>query len=134
MGTEPPKDDIKKNYLNIYFGIFEWNLNYERNILQFPKSYSNIRFGFDSYGLLEESGYFFSPSFVHVIGKRNSHFEVDMGIKIFVIESANFAKPSNTIMPDLFLGYRFEKPNGKFVFRTGINFPAAVNLGIGFKF
>jgi hypothetical protein len=132
MGIERTKEDSKKNYLSIYFGIFEWNLNYEGNILQFQKSYSNIRCGFGYWGLIEEAGNYLNPSFVHVIGKKNSHLEVDIGVKIFVIKSSNFAKPSN--MPDLFLGYRFEKPDGKFLFRAGINYPTVLNLGFGYKF
>ena len=121
---------IKRNYLNFYLGFIEWNLNYEINILQLQKSYSNIRFGVGSWGLIEESGYYLNPSVVHIFGKNNSHLELNLGIKIFFYEEYM----DSNILSDIFVGYRFEKPNGRFVFRTGLNYPTVINLGFGFKF
>jgi hypothetical protein len=127
------RSEIRRNYLNVYLGFIEYNLNYERNIVQFQKSYSNLRLGFGFWGLFTESGYYINPSIVHLIGKMNSHLEFNLGMKLFVKEGFKHEESPN-ILADFFVGYRFEKPNGKFVFRTGFNFPTLFNLGIGFKF
>ncbi|MCX6302429.1 MAG: hypothetical protein NTW82_09615 [Bacteroidia bacterium] len=136
---ENPFIEYKRNYIGAYVGIFEWNLNYERNIFQRPRSYTNLRFGF---GLWKDEptkygygGNYLNASLVHLIGKRTAHFELILGIKYFITgrdEVMNtFGYP---YLPDLYFGYRHEKPDGKLVLRFGINIPTLVNLGIGYKF
>ena len=38
------------------------------------------------------------------------------------------------IIPAGAIGYRFQKPGGKFVFRTGIGFPESLYLSLGLCF
>lgn len=39
-----------------------------------------------------------------------------------------------TILPAFGAGYRYQKPNGKFLFRAGVGFPEAIHLGCGLSF
>jgi hypothetical protein len=125
---------IRHNSLSIYAGLFdEFNINYERNIFQRPQSYTNIRLGFGNASFITAGdGLYINPSLVHLIGKKNSHLELDIGIKYIV----NYPdpKPSLVLVPDLFAGYRFEKPSGGIILRIGLNYPTIINLGIGIKF
>jgi hypothetical protein len=38
------------------------------------------------------------------------------------------------ILPKAFLGYRYEKPNGRLFFKGGIGWYEAVQVGVGFRF
>jgi len=126
----------KKNSINFYTGTvyMDVNLNYERNILQFSNSYSNIRLGIGRADFREFRvlAYYLNPAIVHLIGRRNSHLELNLGFKYPI---SQLPKTINRIfVPDLFVGYRYEKPDGWFIFRMGINYPSIFDLGFGFKF
>jgi hypothetical protein len=129
-----PLSDLRRNSLNLYFGLFdEFNINYERNISQRPISSTSLRMGFGHGSFITAGdGMYINPSLVHLIGKKNSHLELNLGVKYIV----NYPNPrlSLVLVPDLFVGYRYEKPTGWFIFRTGINWPTLINLGMGFKF
>ncbi len=127
--------DEKSNSINMYVGIFDVNLNYERNISQRLKSLSKLRFGF-GYGmfLVAGEGYYINGAFVHLFGARNSHLEVNAGVKYMLTNSISNPTLSDQLLPDIFAGYRFEKPTGGFIFRAGLNYPTAINLGVGYKF
>jgi hypothetical protein len=130
-----PASILHKNSLNIYIGLFELNINYERNIIQCPKSHTNIRMGFGK--ILNEfggEGAFLNPSMVELFGKGNSHLELDLGFKYMVTNSMSDPDFFETFVPDIFAGYRYEKPSGNFVFRAGNNFPTFINIGVGCKF
>ncbi len=61
--------------------------------------------------------------------KGNNHFEFGAG--------ADFIKEKYTdwqIVPAVNFGYRFQKPGGDYVFRTGTGFPELLYLGAGFCF
>ena len=62
-------------------------------------------------------------------GKGNNHFEFGAG--------ADFIKEKYydwQIVPIVNLGYRFQKPGGDYVFRTGTGFPELLYLSLGFCF
>ena len=82
---------------------------------------------------------------------KNSHTELGLGLGTlfdkqgYGIEVSNTSiphagneKPSRlnhtTITPAANIGYRYQKPSGGFVFRTGIGFPDGVYLSLGFAF
>ena len=52
--------------------------------------------------------------------------------------SSNESLPSkwnnSTILPVISTGYRFQKPKGGLVFRTGIGYPEGVYLSLGYAF
>lgn len=121
---------LRRNSINMYVGVWDYNLNYERNIFQRPKSYTNIRIGFGK----DESyldGYYFIPSLVHLFGRKNSHLEIDLGCKVL---TSPVTADGTSFLPDVFVGYRHEKPAGRFMFRAGINPTTIYNVGIGVKF
>lgn len=124
-----------RNNLNLYFGFYvESNLNYERNFREGKSSYTNIRVGIGKANFRSFRAYapYLNSSLVHLTGKNNSHFEINLGFKYPLGEAPETIE--KVFIPDLFAGYRYEKPRGHFIFRAGINYPTVVNLGIGIKF
>ncbi len=82
-------------------------------------------------------------------GKRNSHLELNMGLaRMFDRNSYNAAKDVSDYYADPppaksnyvairaagSLGYRYQKPTGRFIFRVGGGFPETLYLGIGGAF
>ena len=133
------KDDqpsgFKPNSINGYFGFVELNINYERTIFYRPKSYTNFRFGI-GYGAFATAGegLYLNPAIVQLIGKKKSFLELDLGIKYIVAYTGMNAEYSEFLLPDFFAGYRYERPDGKRIFRIGISWPTLLNVGTGFKF
>ena len=128
-------DPVPLNYINAYVGMIEYNINYERNIAQRSKSFSNVRLGFGHASLWDAGeGEYINAAFIHLIGKKNSHLEMDLGIRYMVSNSISDPKFSQTLIPDIFLGYRYERPSAGLIFRTGFSYPTFINLGVGYKF
>lgn len=124
-----------RNSINGYIGLIEYNINYERNIAQRLKSHSNIRLGFGHAQFLTAGeGQYINPAFVHLIGKKNNFFEINAGLKCMITNSISDPKFFETFVPDIFFGYRFEKPERGIIFRTGFSYPTAINIGTGYKF
>jgi hypothetical protein len=127
---------LRKNSINLYAGTIymDINLNYERNIFQHPDSYTNLRLGIGraNFSEFRVLAFYLNPSIVHLTGRRNSHLELDLGFKYAVSQLPETI--SRVFVPDLFAGYRYERPDGWFIFRMGINYPSIFDLGVGFKF
>jgi hypothetical protein len=110
---------IKRNYIigNVAFeGV---TLNYERNIIQWSKSYTNIRIGVGLFNDLQGGGKQGIATLVHMFGKRTSHLELNLGIKYLVNSKENLWPSKRYFYRDIFIGCRFEKPDGNFIFRIG---------------
>lgn len=131
---EPSKFHL--NSIGIYLGALDFNLNYERNILQHRASYSNIRLGGGYFSSLGAQGAYLNPAFVHIFGKSSSHAEFNIGLKFFVTGSRQSVTSSEApfVLFDLFGGYRYEPPAGRFFFRAGISVPSLINVGTGLRF
>lgn len=129
QGNNNKSSELNRNSINGYISLFEYNINYERNIIQLPKSYSNLRLGFGLFNSGVDGGYYYNPSLVYVIGQKNKHLEFDLGFKYAV--QKGFA---NSFLPDIYGGYRYEKPSGGIIFRMGIDLYTLFNIGIGIKF
>lgn len=125
----------KRNDLNGYAGIFELNLNYERTLSERMKSLSNVRLG-AGYGMfyVAGEGYFMDGAFVQLFGAGNSHLEMDAGLKFMLTNSIADPAVSEQLLPDIFLGYRFQKRAGGFILRAGIDYPTVLNIGTGYAF
>ncbi|QHT69277.1 hypothetical protein GXP67_22880 [Rhodocytophaga rosea] len=125
----------KLNIVHAYVGLIEYNVNYERNIFLRPKSSSNLRLGV-GHGmfLVAGEGYYMNGAFVHLFGAKNSHFEINAGVKYMLTNSISDPPFSDQLLPDIFLGYRFQKPTGGLIFRAGINYLTLLNIGIGYAF
>ena len=122
-------ENFRFNSLGFYVGLIELNINYERTIMQRPKSHSNLRAGAGYWTNLQLEGNYINAAFVHLSGKNNSHLELNLGVKYLFAKD----RKDNTFLPDIFAGYRFEKPDGRIFFRAGIAFPALFSVGMGVK-
>jgi hypothetical protein len=61
-----------------------------------------------------------------ITGINKHHFESSAGIV--------FYPKDEIIFPSILVGYRKQKPNSPFMFRTGLGFPEALYAGIGWTF
>lgn len=129
-GKDKPIEIKYRNSINSYVGLIELNFNFERNFMQRPKSYTNLRAGLGYWTNLQLEGNCVEAAVVHLLGRKSSHPEFNLGVK-YIIDKAG---KDNAVVPLLYAGYRFENPEGRFVFRMGLAFPSIFNLGIGYKF
>jgi hypothetical protein len=118
------------NSANAYIGLIELNINYERNILQRPHSFSNIKAGYGYWTNLQLEGNCVDAAFVHVLGRKSAHPEFNLGVKYIIDKTGK----ENALVPLLYAGFRFDKPDGRLLFRMGLTFPSIFNLGVGYKF
>jgi hypothetical protein len=126
---------VKRNIIGTYAGVFELNLHYERNLIYKPIAQTNIRFGIGHGAfMMAGEGTYINPTVVQLIGKRNSHLEMDLGAIIMLNNSIQEPDFSDTFILNAYTGYRYEKVNGGFIIRAGISYPTILNAGIGYKF
>ena len=122
-------------------------LYYERLISQpggHKKGSQWIRVGFGTWGVFYGgSGSLFTVSFTGLTGTKNHHFEYNAGlISYFNREEYDLAYGSSNpprgnytgVIPAAGIGYRYQKPSGSFVFRTGFSIPEALYISLGFTF
>jgi len=126
-------------------------VNYERQIYATHNYRSMINIGFGGWYSFNNNGnvnlnYVASSYSVPITlntikGFGKHHFECDLGVRLLIDKRWNKfqdngvveAPPQfdNSIVKPVFnVGYRFQKPNGKFVFRTFIGL-GGIGLGIG---
>jgi len=122
-------DKLYKNVIGVYFGMIELNINYERNIIQRMKFYTNARVGFGYLTDMQVEGRTFNATIAQMFGMKNSHLELNLGLKYFIDKSGK----DNFFLPEVYAGYRFDKPDGRFIFRLGLSYPSVLNIGIGTK-
>jgi hypothetical protein len=127
--NEPAAVKPRKNVIGLYFGMIEYNINYERNIIQRAKSQTNLRSGFGYLTDLQVEGRTINVTIVQMFGKNSSHLELNLGEKYFIDKSGN----DNFFLTEVYAGYRHEKQNGRSIFRIGLSYPSLVNIGIGLK-
>ena len=125
-----PEILFHKNYLTGYIGLLEYNINYERNLFLFPKSYSNIRIGLGEWSDLQGDGRIYNLTFVHLFGRKLSHIELNFGMNYINGKT----KYGNFFYPIGFIGYRYEELKGKIIIRAGFSSWSFFNVGFGFKF
>ena len=111
----------------LYYGV---NVNYERMIRESNDRFIQslwIRVGA---GVItdwsDDEGINLITTITALTGKRNSHFEFALG--------ATHQGEYILIFPAGNLGYRYQKPKGGFVFRTGIGWPETIYLSFGYSF
>jgi hypothetical protein len=131
-------ESFRKNVVYGTFGLYPgaaYNLNYERqliHLINYAVSSINIRLGYGVYGDLAGSEKMFLLSSNFIFGQGSNHFETDLGAAyLFKIVRMN-SENGNGVIPLINAGYRFQKRNGHFVFRTGIGWPDCIHLSLGF--
>lgn len=129
--------DYYKNIGSLSFGLGPIYViamaNYERMILNYSekRNYSLwFRGGAGFWEWWEETGVNGMASLCMVTGRKKSHFEGSLG----VVYSSWFASGSKTFLPAGTLGYRYQKPEGHLMFRTGVGWPEAAYVGVGYCF
>ena len=65
-----------------------------------------------------------SLSMQGVFGLKESHLELGLGLSTILYIS----------FPTVSVGYRYQKPTGGFIFRSGIGFPDGIYLSLGLAF
>lgn len=118
-----------KNVIGLYFGMIEYNINFERNIIQLAKSQTNLRVGFGYLTDLQVEGRTLNGTIVQMFGKHNSHLELNLGAKYFINKTEN----NNFFLPEVYVGYRHEKLEGRSIFRIGLSYPSVLNVGFGWR-
>jgi hypothetical protein len=63
--------------------------------------------------------------------KGNNHLEVNVGAMMLLNDKKSTIQ---SVLPDLFCGYTYKKPDGHFVFKTGFGILGFLSIGIGFAF
>ena len=134
-----PTEELKlaKNTIHAgvgFFFIYGYSaLNYERLIAYKPSDIFKRLYirgsggGWIFWGL---EGTQFSLSIAALTGKSNSHVEASLGLTV-LLESGY---RDTYVSPYLGVGYRYQKPGGGFIFRTGIGVPETIYLGLGYAF
>jgi hypothetical protein len=131
MGQEKEQDFKYRNYLTASYGPAEYSFNYERNLFNFQRSYSNIRAGLGEWSDLNGDWTAYNLSLVYLTGKqKSSHLESNAGVRYI----RNDLKDAKFLYPDIFVGYRFENPEGWLLLRGGFSLISLFNLGAGIKF
>ena len=95
QNVEQEETVFLKNSIGIYFGYLEGNIYYERNLFSFRRSKLNVRTGLgfftlpDSGGDIYDKNIIFNISFPYILGKNNSHLEIDAGLKYLEVIGSN---------------------------------------------
>ena len=136
---------LKKNVIYGTLGViiddtyFTFLGNYEHMIFELPNSFFHsfwIRIGAGPWVAFDANG---GTNYVStlstVMGKRSTHLEIGAGV-LFTYDKG--IKRFHPIVDDRHLagnlGFRFQKPGGQFVFRTGIGWPEFMYLSLGLCF
>lgn len=162
IASASEKDTLNPQAKNAIYGSvstlglwFTSSINYERHLFTTSNKlnvnyYLRVNYGgFSTWGA---SGPSTSLSLQGVLGKKKSHLELGLGFAGLFdksgydigISNANYPfagyepEPSRweytMKLPSVTIGYRYQKPEGGFVFRSGISSPEGVYLSLGWAF
>jgi hypothetical protein len=131
------------------------DISYERNLRykeeRFLK-YINWNITYGRFAYWESSGPLYKSCLSGITGKGNNHMEFQIGAVVMFdkvgydigISNANYPLPGSypeptifeysKLFPAAFIGYRYQKPTGGFVFRTGFGFHEMISLSLGYAF
>lgn len=139
---------LKKNVISITLGTAAIygivNGNYERIFSQkktgFIKYYL-MRYGFGWYESYGSPGYNAIAGISGLSGLGKRHLELNLGVAAMFNWNGYHEEDSNDralgktlVIPAGAIGYRFQKPGGSFIFRTGVGFPESFYVSFGFCF
>jgi len=144
LNTDINSNKLNKNViyatLGVYPGEFYGTLmgNYERMIIEFPTTFISslwVRVGAGPWVWWTGNGTNYVSTISLLTGRKGVHMETGLGALLtYNPESKNFRH----LIRDRYLagniGFRFQKPGGKFVFRTGIGWPEFLYLSLGYSF
>jgi hypothetical protein len=102
---------------------------YERIITQNNKISSFVKAGVGGYALWGIGGQYILAQYGILTGAKKHHLELGVGPNYFLNGDLQGELPFTAT-----LGWRIQKPRGKFIFRMGGSWPEAVYIGIGASF
>ena len=112
------------NNVNIYYERM-----FQRNSHK-SKIASLVKAGYGGWSSpMGTKGSYFLGQYGILTGVKKHHFEVSAGLTKFFGDSEGI----ETLLSGS-MGYRTQKPDGKFIFRTGVSWPEALYLGFGVSF
>jgi hypothetical protein len=147
---------LKPNVIHGHVGFFGlWgtaHVSYERLLFVKNKNRLNhfyLHTGAGAFVTWGSSGPTFVSQFKGITGKKNGHFEWGGGVAVLFDKLSYDITVSNARggyeekprlveycipIPAFTVGYRFQKPDGHFVFRTGIASPDGLYVSLGVAF
>lgn len=132
-------NDFNKNVVRGSLGFaliyVQASVQYERMLIgRHNKSLQSlwVSAGGGRYYLYSEWGNQFNLKTFALFGKNAAHFELGVGVALVMTEPD--ALNNVNIIPAGNLGYRFQKSDGHFMFRTGVGLPEGLYIGFGFVF
>ena len=128
-------NDYKKNLIHGSFGTlvlgYTANIFYDRFLSPIGRYHTTctfVRIGYqDNIILTDPNGSALILEGGILTGKHFGHFEGALGIAYIQTEN-------NVLRPAFSVGYRGQKPDGSFMFRTGLGFPELLFFGLGIAF
>ncbi len=137
-----PNKDLNAFYISAGTAVL-WHgasATYERTLKDnmFNKNISSFaKLGVGYYLMWDWSPEYGGPwTFSHygwLVGKDNHHFEISAGLAYAFSGDLKYTGGIG-LLPSGTIGYRYKKPQGKFIFRANASFPEGLNLGAGFTF
>ena len=122
-------------------GISVINGNYERKLFESTKKqFISSAWWKLGYGVWAEffgdTGSNITTGLTALTGSKKGHLELNLGFTSYIGAEAFRPFPTaygkNSVVGSI--GFRFQKPNGIFVFRTGVGYPDSFYLSFGFGF
>ena len=126
----------KKNSMYMTAGlIYSLTVCYEREIKSFDQNKRFVIRGIGGYGIriFEFEGPVAALMVNCIRGGQNNHLEYGAGLSTEIMEHISYNRDFK-VWPAVSIGYRYQKPGGNFVFRTGGGWPEAAYVSIGFAF
>jgi hypothetical protein len=127
--------------VSVSIGYIEWHIDAEQTLIILPGSSINLRLGYGFWSGWAGSGDNIYLSGKYLSGRKKSHLEADLGLKVIIDDCCNgswLADRRNIYsvdyIPLINIGYRYEKPDGGLMFRIGAGLESFINLGLGYKF
>lgn len=130
------KNVCKKNASYITTGlIYSLTICYEHEIKTTDENKRTVLRGMGGYGIriFEFEGPVAAVMINSIKGSGNKYLEYGAGLSIEIMENIAY-KRDFKIWPAVNIGYRYQKPGGKFIFRTGGGWPEAAYVSIGRAF
>ncbi len=128
--------ELKKNAVYTTAGlVYSLTLCYEREIKAFENNRRLVLRGIGGYGvrIFEFEGPVGAIMIDAIRGSESKHLEYGAGLSIEIMPDIAINRDFK-IWPAANIGYRYQKPGGHFVFRTGGGWPEAAYISLGFAF
>jgi hypothetical protein len=135
-----PNKNVIYGTLGVYPEEFYGTImgNYERMIFHFPNSFFNsmwVRVGAGPWVWWTGKGINYVSTISVLTGRKGTHLETGAGVLFTYHPDIKKFYPliNNRYLAGNF-GFRFQRPQGRFVFRTGIGWPEYLYLSLGASF